>query len=100
MGGGVYRAGGAVTPPRALVQVKPTYTSEALSQRIQGSVVLELTVTSEGLPSDIHIVRSLDPAGLDQQAVEAAKRWRFEPGRLGGKPVDVRVTLLLDFSIR
>jgi outer membrane biosynthesis protein TonB len=41
----------------------------------------------------------LDP-GLDQQAIAAAAQWRFEPGRLAGTPVDVLVTLFLDFSIR
>ena len=98
-GGGVYRPGGAVSAPRVLVQVTPKYTSDALRDRIEGTVVLELVVTCEGLPSQIRVVRSLD-AGLDQQAVEAASRWRFAPGQLGGAPVDVLVTVMLDFHIR
>jgi len=99
IGGGVYRPGGAVSAPRALVQVTPKYSIDALRDRIEGTVVLELVVTCEGLPSQIRVVRSLD-AGLDQQAIEAAEQWRFAPGRLGGAPVDVLVTLMLDFHIR
>jgi periplasmic protein TonB len=99
-GGGVYRPGGSVAAPRVTTEVKPTYTNTALAQKIQGTVVLELIVRANGRPSDIRIVRSLDPGGLDEQAIIAASQWRFEPGRLSGKPVDVIVTVMLDFWIR
>jgi TonB family protein len=82
-----------------LLEVKPTYTPDALLDKIQGTVVLELIVTCEGLPSHIRVTRSLD-AELDQQAVNAAAQWRFVPGRLSGAPVNVLVTLMLDFWIR
>jgi TonB family protein len=100
IGGGVYRPGGSVMPPRVLTEVKPTYTSEALLEKIQGTVVVELVVRATGHPSDIRIVQSLDPGGLDEQATVAVSQWRFEPGRLAGKPVDVLVTVMLDFWIR
>jgi len=99
IGGGPYRPGGAVSPPRALVEAKPIYTYDALANRIQGPVVLELVVTAEGLPSQIRVVQSLD-SDLDHQAIAAAAKWRFAPGRLGGQPVDVLVTMVLNFSIR
>jgi TonB family protein len=100
VGGGVYRAGGAVSPPRVIAEVKPNYTSAALMQRIQGTVVLELVVTRDGCASQIRVIRSLDPGGLDQEAVTATAQWRFEPGRLAGVPVDVLVNVMLDFMIR
>jgi periplasmic protein TonB len=99
-GGDVYRPGGSVTTPRVITEVKPTYTNDALTQKIQGTVVIELVVQASGVPSDIRVVRSLDPGGLDQQAIIAAGQWRFEPGRLAGRPVNVQVTLMLDFRIR
>lgn len=99
IGGGAHRPGGSVTVPRVIREVKPTYTVDALSQTIQGTVVLELVVQANGCPSHIRIIRSLDP-GLDEQAVIAAGQWRFEPGRLSGRPVDVLVTVMLDFWIR
>jgi protein TonB len=100
IGGGPYRPGGAVTSPRVLNQVSPSYTSAALLRRIQGTVGLELIVRHDGRVSDIRVVHSLDPGGLDGQAVEAVSHWRFEPGRLAGEPVDVLVSVLIDFSIR
>jgi outer membrane biosynthesis protein TonB len=44
-------------------------------------------------------VHSLDPYGLDEQATLAVSQWRFEPGRLAGTPVDVLVTVEMDFWI-
>ena len=81
-------------------EVKPTYTVDALSDKIQGTVVVELVVQADGRPGEIRIVRSLDPRGLDEQAIIAVSQWRFEPGRLAGQPVDVLVTVMLDFRIR
>ena len=99
-GGGVYRPGGAVSGPRLVKEVKPKYTSEALQNGIQGTVVLEVIVAGNGCASDIRIVRSLDRGGLDEEAVAAVAQWRFEPGRLAGAPVDVLVTIMVDFAIR
>lgn len=99
-GGGVYRLGGGVAAPRAIKEVKPKYTGKALRDKIQGTVVLEAVVTSDGCTSQIRVVKSLDPGGLDDEAVTAVAQWRFEPGRLAGKPVDVLVVILLDFTLR
>jgi protein TonB len=87
-------------PCRALIkEVKPRYTTEALQHMIQGTVVLEVIVTRDGCPSQIRVVQTLD-RGLDEQAVLAVTQWRFEPGQRAGAPVDVFVTIMLDFSIR
>jgi TonB family protein len=99
-GGRAYRVGGSVTPPRVTLEVKPTYTNRAMLDRIEGSVMLELIVRANGIPTDIRVTRSLDPNGLDGQAVRAASQWRFEPGRLNGAPVDVVVSIVLDFHVR
>jgi TonB family protein len=89
IGGGVYRPGGGVTAPRILIEVKPSYT-----------VVVEAIVRANGVPTDIRVVRSLDPRGLDEQAIAAVSRWRFAPGRLGEQRVDVLVNVELQFVIR
>lgn len=98
-GGGAYRLGSGVTPPTLLKQVKPRYTAAAMRQQIQGNVALEVVVSREGIPVAIRVTRSLDP-GLDEEAVIAAREWRFTPARVGDLPVDVIVIILLDFNIR
>jgi protein TonB len=99
-GGGAYRLGSGVTPPTLLKQVKPRYTAEGLRLRIQGTVALEVVVSRDGIPIAIRITRSLDPGGLDEEAIVAVREWRFTPGRIGDTPVDVLVTILLDFNVR
>jgi TonB family protein len=57
-------------------------------------------VTVDGTVTDVRIVRSLDGRlGLDEEAVKAARQWRFRPGLLNGQPVAVRITIELSFSI-
>jgi len=97
-GGGAYQIGGGVVPPALLTQVKPKYTPEALMQKIQGTVVLEVVVGREGRPIRMRVARSLDP-GLDEEAITAVREWQFKPGRIGDTPVDVLVSVWLDFRI-
>lgn len=99
-GGGVYRPGGAVTAPRLIKEVRPRYSSEAMTNKIQGTVLLEAIVTRDGWATQIRVVRSLDAEGLDREAVAAVAQWRFEPGRLGAAAVDVLVTIDVGFWIR
>ena len=99
-GGGAYRLGSGVVPPTLLKQVRPTYTTEALRLRIQGTVMLEVVVGRDGIPLALRITRSLDPGGLDEEAIAAVREWRFTPGRVADVPVDVLVTIQLDFRVQ
>lgn len=98
-GGGAYRVGSGVTAPTVLQEVRPKYTADALQRRVQGTVALEVVVSREGVPVAVRVTRSLDPGGLDREAIAAAREWRFTPGRIGDTPVDVFVTILLDFRL-
>lgn len=100
-GGGVYQPGNGVTLPRIIREVKPAYTSDAMRAKIQGSVLLQCTVRPDGAVTDVVVVRSLDPTfGLDQEAVKAARQWRFAPGTRMGQPVAVQITIELTFTLR
>ena len=101
VGGGVYRPGSGVINPRVLHEVKPQYTAEAMRAKVQGTVLLECVVLSDGTVGRIDVVKSLDPTfGLDHEAVKAAKQWRFAPGTRFGDPVAVLVTIELTFTLR
>jgi TonB family protein len=100
-GGGAYRPGNGVTLPEIIRDVKPAYTSDAMRAKVQGTVLLECTVRPDGSTSDCKVVRSLDPTfGLDQEAVRAARQWRFKPGTRFGEPVPVLITIELTFTLR
>jgi protein TonB len=100
-GGGAYRPGNGVEIPRIIREVKPQYTAEAMRAKIQGAVWLECIVLPDGSVGEVRISKSLDSTfGLDQEAVRAAKQWRFQPGTRFGEPVPVLITIELSFTLR
>jgi periplasmic protein TonB len=98
IGGGVYRVGGGVSAPRAIYAPEPDYSEEARKAKYQGTVVLWVIVGADGRPHDIRVQRSLG-MGLDQNAIEAVRQWRFEPARKNGQPVAVQVNIEVDFRL-
>ena len=98
-GGGPYRAGAGIDPPRLLREVKATYTDDARRRGIEGQVLVEIVVRRDGSVGDVRVLRSL-PHGLDQKAIEAVRQWRFEPARRHGEVVDVIVEVSLQFKLR
>lgn len=100
-GGGVFDLGSGVLPPRILEKVDPRYTAEAMRAKVQGTVVVQAIVRPDGSVTDVEVVKSLDPTfGLDQEAVRAARQWRFYPGTRFGEPVSVRISIELAFTLR
>ena len=101
IGDGVRSVGPGVTTPIVIQQVKPQYTADAMRAKVQGSVWLECVVMPDGTVGAVRVTRSLDPMfGLDHEAIAAAKRWRFKPGLVNGKPVAVAISIELTFTLR
>jgi protein TonB len=96
---GAYHIGGDVTAPTVVYRVDPEYSEEARRARHEGTVVLEAVVRKDGTVDVVHLVRSLG-FGLDQNAIEALKVWRFRPGMRNGVPVDVTLNIEVRFNIR
>jgi len=100
-GGGAFRPGAGISLPTVLREVKPAYTADAMRAKVQGSVWLECIVMPDGSVGEVKVTRSLDPIfGLDQEAIKAAKMWRFRPGMRQGEPVPVIITIELTFTLR
>lgn len=98
-GGGVYKPGNGVTTPVPIRQVTPVYSTDAMRARVQGEVLVQCVVQLDGTVSDLRVVRSLG-FGLDEEAIKAARQWRFQPGTRFGQPVKVEVLIGLSFSLR
>lgn len=64
----------------------PKYPPAALAARVQGSVLLNVTVGIDGLAQELRIRTSSGNADLDQAAVESVSTWQFNPRRCDGKP--------------
>jgi len=98
IGGGAFRVGNGVSAPRALETPDPEYSEEARKAKYQGTVVLWLIVGPDGKPRDIRVSRPLG-MGLDQKAIEAVNRWRFEPAMKDGRPVAVQINVEVNFRL-
>jgi TonB family protein len=100
-GGGIFRPGNGVENPQVTRRVTPRYTAGAMRAQVQGTVLLECIVLSDGSVGEVRILRSLDSTfGLDEEAVRAARQWEFLPGTRAGEPVNVIVTIELSFTLR
>ncbi len=99
-GAPIYKRGDpGLTFPVVISETRPSHTPETMRAKIEGPVVLSCVVETDGTIGDVVVKTSLDPV-LDEQAVAAAKKWRFTPGMKDGKPVRVRTTLEMTFTLR
>jgi TonB family protein len=91
------RVGGDVRAPKALVKMNPVYPPEAQAARVQGVVLLEIRIATDGSVSDARVLRSIPV--LDQAAVDAVKQWKYEPTRVDGVPVEVEMNVYVNFTL-
>jgi protein TonB len=98
VGGGVFRVGGGVSAPRAVYDPEPEYTDEARKAKMQGVVLLSVIIGPDGRARDVHVARSLG-MGLDEKAIEAVRKWKFDPARKDGQPVAVVVHIEVNFHL-
>ena len=99
IGGGVFRVGGGVSAPSIVYRVEPTYSEEARKAKYQGVVVLSAIVRKDGTIEILKVVRGLG-LGLDENAIQALKQWKFRPGMKNGVAVDVALNIEVNFSLR
>ena len=82
---------------RAISQPKPVYPQAALNTRIQGSVVLTATIGTDGAIKKLRVVKG--PPFLTGAALDAVKKWRYQPYYLNGVPVEIESTITLNFKL-
>jgi iron complex outermembrane receptor protein len=87
----------ALIPPSILSQTEAVYPADALAERKQASLVLLITVGTDGTTSDPTIVQS-GGASFDQAALDAVRSWTFKPATRGGVPVATRIRVPFLFA--
>lgn len=90
--------GFALEAPVAVKKVDPRYPAQARRDRLEGVVFLYGVIRADGTVESVRVVRSVH-ALLDQNAVSAFERWRFEPGRKNGLPVALEVVVEIPFRL-
>lgn len=78
----------------------PNYPSAARQARQQGTVTVDVEVSTAGLPLTVSLARSSGFPALDQAALAAVRRWEFEPARTAGVAVKGHVVVPLRFVLK
>lgn len=91
------RVGGDISEPRKIFDAKPVYPAEAQAAKVSGIVILEVVIDATGGVRDAKVLRSVPM--LDQAALDSVKQWRFTPTLLNGAPVEVIMTVTVNFTI-
>ena len=94
-----YESRDGVTPPRIITHVDPQFSDAARQSRIQGTVLLEGKVQTDGTITGVNVLRSLETQ-LDRNAIYALQQWRFEPGKLNGRAVPVKLVIEVNFNLK
>ena len=92
------RVGGNIKAPTKIRDVRPLYPLEAQAARIQGVVILEATIDTDGRVYNARVLRSIP--GLDEAAIDAVKQWEFTPTELEGVRVPVIMTVTVNFTLQ
>ena len=96
---GVWYARDEVTMPRAIYSPNPEYTEPARKAKVNGVVVLKVTVDPSGDVGDVKVVKGIG-YGLDESAIATVRTWKFKPGSKDGNPVKTEVPVEIDFRLR
>lgn len=96
--GAPLRIGGDTKPPSVATKVEPEYSLEARVDKIQGAVMMQVVIGTDGKPGNMTLTRGIG-YGLDEKALEAVVKWRFNPGTKGGVAVPVIASIQVNFRL-
>jgi TonB family protein len=97
-GAGPVRVGGDIRPPTKVRHVDPVYPARAREAGVGGIVIIDATVGVDGSIRDARILRG--QALLNQAALDAVSQWVFTPTLLNGAPVEVMMTVTINFTLQ
>jgi protein TonB len=91
------RVGGHVKEPRVITRVEPVYPALAKQTHMQGSVMLDAIIDEHGNITQMNVVSG--PPLLIQAAMDAVRKWRYEPTYLNDEPVPVQLNVTVTFRL-
>jgi periplasmic protein TonB len=93
-----YKLTAAIARPVLLTRVEPVYPEVARRSRQGGTVILQTVIDESGRVIDVTVVKGLG-FGLQQAAIDAVSKWRFQPATMNGRAVKVFFNLTVQFSL-
>jgi protein TonB len=95
---GPMRVGGDIQEPERIHYVAPEYPELARRARMEGFVILQAVIDKQGNVKDVEMMRGLG-LGLDVAAMDAVKQWKYTPTFYNGRPVEVILTVTVQFQL-
>ena len=77
----------------------PVYPALALERGQEGLVLLRVKVDRQGKPVQVEVKKSSGYGLLDREAEKAVRKWQFEPGHFGGRPVESEINIPIRFDL-
>jgi len=97
-GNDTLRRNGGGTKPSAIYAPNPPFSDQARKAKVQGTILLAVTVAASGDVADVKVVKGLG-SGLDESAIATVRTWKFKPGTEDGTPVQSEVKLEVSFHL-
>ena len=85
-------------PPKPIHTAEAEFSDQARRERISGTVLVSLVVDTNGMPTEIRVVRGAG-YGLDEKAVQAVRQYRFKPATKDGQPVAAPISVEVMFRL-
>jgi TonB family protein len=93
------RVGGNIRAPMKLNEVLPVYPDSMREEGREGVVVMDGVIGRDGTVTSVRVLSAQVHPDFAIAAVEAVRQWRFSPTLLNGKPVEVVMTVSVNFSL-
>ena len=81
-----------------LTKAVPVYPPAAKKARIQGKVVLDAVIGTDGNIESLRVISG--PQELQQSALDAVRQWTYKPYLLNGDPVEVETTVNIIYNLK
>jgi periplasmic protein TonB len=89
---------GKLELPKLLSSTNPLYPPAARAQALEGVVMLDASVDATGKVTDVKVISG--PLLLRQAAIDALRKWKFQPARLNGQPTAAHTSVNVRFALR
>ena len=93
------RVGGNIRPPTKTKDVKPVYPASMREAGREGRVPLEAIIGRDGAVLSVRVATAQVHPDFAQAAIDAVQQWQFTPTLLNGKPVEVVMTVTIEFEL-
>jgi TonB family protein len=98
--GAPLKVGGNIRPPRKISSPNPVYPQSMKDAGIEGAVPLEAVIAGDGSVQSVRVLTAEVHPDLAIAAVDAVRKWKFEPTLLNGKPVPIKMKVTIDFRLK